>query len=73
MRSGIETIDGDRYWNNGTNVLKYILAHAKEYKIKFVFCASLFYSPRIILEMAGWEESLSGHIRTRYHSYLRMR
>jgi hypothetical protein len=43
MRSGIETIDGARYWNNGTNVLKYILAHAKEYKIKFVFCASPLY------------------------------
>jgi len=43
MSSGIETIDGARYWDNGTKVLKYILAHAKEYKIKFVFCASPFY------------------------------
>jgi hypothetical protein len=43
MNSGIETIDGARHWNNGTSVLKYILAHAKEYKIKFVFCASPFY------------------------------
>jgi hypothetical protein len=48
MTSGIETIDGSRYWNNGINVLKYILAHAKEYKIKFVFCASPFYYDIIV-------------------------
>jgi len=41
--SGVETIDSARYWENGVNLVRYILAHAKEYKVKFVFCASPFY------------------------------
>jgi len=41
--SGIETIDGAKYWENGLEVLNKILANASRYKIKYVICNDPFY------------------------------
>ena len=41
--SGIETLDGAKYWKNGLEVLNEVLSNSLKYKIKFVFCNDPFY------------------------------
>lgn len=41
--SGIETLDGAKYWENGTYVLNLILQRAASYKLKWVFCNDPYY------------------------------